>query len=871
MSSHIKSSVLRRSSRCIASALLAAGAMASLGSCENLVGEVEVLRSEPGDAGTNVDGASEPGDSSACLGGAARCQGPVLQHCALDGSGWKSLQRCASATLCVAGEGEVSRCLEPVCEPGVSCDAEILRQCAADLAAYEPLDTCESAAHCDASAGACEAAPCVTGEVSCNGSVLQRCNGTPTGYDALATCATAALCADLVQASCGGEPASCELREPRCPAPVCEVGELRCEGARLETCNAGRNGWEFVDECVTAGVCDITRQNPVAVTCVEPICDPGETVCSPAGAILACNLEQTEYASQISQCRSADFCTPAGCEADPCAPGALSCNGSALQLCQESGDGASLSRVTVGDCKTQELCQATLSQGAGTPPTCLPPACAAGEFRCAGRQMQACNAGRTDFVNRELCATDALCEAGAGLGACPTPCSGFACNGSILRGCNPELTGLVNVENCGTAAKCNSVLGKCDDPCVAGQRRCNGAALEECQNPLDGWQRLQTCETGPLCELSLNANRTTCESRRCDPGQRRCTGQTLEVCNAGLTGFVTERTCLAGQFCDAANQQCDVCVAGAVDCEGDLFSRCAANGQEESELQCGPGLCSSTGNNVGCVRCAPANAFRCDNQGSLFQCSADQQLDVQLDACRTPQLCRAQLGACLECDPPGSSRCSGAQVLTCSAQNGESVSATCATAALCRSEGGDAVCEDSACAAASLECTAGGEVLVCNEGQTGYRQQSPRVICQSPALCDPAAPGGCRPAACQPSERRCNGSSVEICNDDLTGFRLETSCNDGIFCNGAETCNPGTRSCRAGAPPCASDGLFCNGVESCSEASDSCGSSGNPCSAGQVCSPGLARCVQCVTDADCAPGESCAGNSCSGVVSDGGT
>lgn len=858
-------------SRQVASVLLVGATILGLGSCGELVGEVHVLRSEPSDGGLGPTEVGDPREQAECRGGAARCQGPVLQHCELDGSGWRSLERCASAALCVAAEGEVSRCMEPACEAGLSCDGSVLRQCAVDQTGYEALDTCLSAAHCDPSQGACQDAPCVAGELSCNGASLRRCNGTPTGHDQLATCVTAALCGDLLRAACGENLASCDLEQPACPPPACEVGELRCAGPRLESCNAGRNGWDFVDECVTAGVCELTRQNPVAVSCVEPLCGPGDTVCSAAGAILACSLDQTEYVTPVAQCRSADFCTPGGCEADPCTPGALSCNGSVLQLCQESPDGSSLSRVAVSDCQTQQLCQATLTQGAGTPPACLPPACAAGELRCAGRQMQACNAGRTDFVNRELCATDGLCQAGVGLGVCPTPCSGSTCNGSILRGCNADFTALIDLENCGTAAECNSVAGTCDDPCVAGQRRCNGAALEECESPLEGWQRLETCETGQLCELTLNANRTTCESPRCAPGQRRCTGQALEVCNVGLTGFLTERTCTAGQVCDAVNQQCDVCVAGSVDCEGDLFLRCSANGQLQSEQQCGAGLCSSAGNNVGCLSCPTANAFRCDNQGSLFQCSANQRLETQVDVCRTPQLCRAELGKCLGCDTPGSSRCNGAQVLTCSSENTESVSATCATAALCQTNGSTAACQDRACLPGALECTAGGEVLLCNAAQTGYRQQSPRVTCESPALCDVSAPGGCRPRTCQSGERRCNGDIVEVCNDDLTAFRVETDCNDRLFCNGAETCNPATRACQAGAAPCANDGSFCSGTEGCSEGTDSCTSTGSPCGAGQICSDALGQCVQCVGDPDCAPGQSCVANACVGGTLDGGT
>ncbi len=60
-----------------------------------------------------------------------------------------------------------------------------------------------------------------------------------------------------------------------------------------------------------------------------------------------------------------------------------------------------------------------------------------------------------------------------------------------------------------------------------------------------------------------------------------------------------------------------------------------------------------------------------------------------------------------------------------------------------------------------------------------------------------------------------------------SGCVTAADCDDGIFCNGAETCVD--KTCQPGTSPCPDDGIFCNGEETCSEENDSCGHAGNPC------------------------------------------
>ena len=94
----------------------------------------------------------------------------------------------------------------------------------------------------------------------------------------------------------------------------------------------------------------------------------------------------------------------------------------------------------------------------------------------------------------------------------------------------------------------------------------------------------------------------------------------------------------------------------------------------------------------------------------------------------------------------------------------------------------------------------------------------------------------------------------------------DADCDDGIYCNGAETCLD--KACRPGAPVvCPDDGLFCNGLESCDEAGDSCVSSGDPCIPPTVCYEDTDSCG-CGSDADCDDGlfcngsETCLGGAC---------
>jgi hypothetical protein len=87
----------------------------------------------------------------------------------------------------------------------------------------------------------------------------------------------------------------------------------------------------------------------------------------------------------------------------------------------------------------------------------------------------------------------------------------------------------------------------------------------------------------------------------------------------------------------------------------------------------------------------------------------------------------------------------------------------------------------------------------------------------------------------------------------------DADCDDGIYCNGVETCVTGV--CQNGTPRCTDDGVFCNGSEICNEDTDTCTSTGNPCGEGTICKEDTDTCdlLGC-GDGSCDEGEDC--NTC---------
>lgn len=103
-----------------------------------------------------------------------------------------------------------------------------------------------------------------------------------------------------------------------------------------------------------------------------------------------------------------------------------------------------------------------------------------------------------------------------------------------------------------------------------------------------------------------------------------------------------------------------------------------------------------------------------------------------------------------------------------------------------------------------------------------------------------------------------------MANFSLTSLTCsnDADCNDGLDCNGIETCIVETATCQEGEPVCPDDGLFCNGDEVCNELTVECSRTGNPCSAGIVCDEDNDQCLCGEPGAYCTDNSQCCSGRC---------
>ena len=153
----------------------------------------------------------------------------------------------------------------------------------------------------------------------------------------------------------------------------------------------------------------------------------------------------------------------------------------------------------------------------------------------------------------------------------------------------------------------------------------------------------------------------------------------------------------------------------------------------------------------------------------------------------------------------------------------------------------------------------------CDEANDVVLNTPNNSLCDNGLFCDGAET--CDPVNdCQPGSDPCVGQSCDEANDVCVACIVDADCSDGLFCNGAETCNAGT--CEAGTPPViddgvgctvdscdevndvvvnspddslCDDGLFCNGAETCDAVND-CQAGSDPCAAGETCNEGTDIC-----------------------------
>ncbi|NOX59971.1 MAG: hypothetical protein GXP29_14090, partial [Planctomycetes bacterium] len=182
----------------------------------------------------------------------------------------------------------------------------------------------------------------------------------------------------------------------------------------------------------------------------------------------------------------------------------------------------------------------------------------------------------------------------------------------------------------------------------------------------------------------------------------------------------------------------------------------------------------------------------------------------------------------------------------CNPADGECVDcfddAGCADADFCN---GDETCVDSACVAGTDPCADGescdDDTDECVASCSDDASCDDGLFCTGTETCDSNG-------LCASSGDPCDAGANETCNDDTDTCDLPAvDCNSNGDCEANEECL--NNVCVAIVVPdcnsngdCPDDGLFCNGTESCNTNSLSCESSGDPCLPEETCNEDTDAC-----------------------------
>lgn len=343
----------------------------------------------------------------------------------------------------------------------------------------------------------------------------------------------------------------------------------------------------------------------------------------------------------------------------------------------------------------------------------------------------------------------------------------------------------------------------------------------------------QDCDDGIGCTVdtcSSGACVHTSDNSLCDDDDY-CTG--AEVCDPAFGDLITGCTASSGNPCD-----------DGVDCTTDACNSVAESCTNvPSDVACDDGfLCNGSeecDENLGCLAGAPQDC----NDGAT--CTVDF-CSTQLDECvHTPSdnICSNSLfcDGVEKCDP-------------------DNLSADGTTGCI---DGTAINCDD------GINCT----VDDCDDGAGECTHDTDNDLCQDGLFCNGTetcnATQGClngTVVACSDG-RSCTSDSCSEVADACVSVPNDSACNDGLFCNGVETCNlagAGPTGCETSSvPDCSTDGIACT-IDACDETTNACThtASNDLCPDGEFCILPGGTCesgAPCTTDLECADADLCNG------------
>jgi len=419
------------------------------------------------------------------------------------------------------------------CESGSTrCAGHELQSCVSGNQ-WRVLATCASADLCNLTNLSCT--PCTPGSYQCSAAQPQLCDaGSHWTAATPAPCASASLC-DVPE---DGSAAKC--LPPGCPV----AGQLQCLDGHLQRCPLDQKSWQDVEICGSSALCDVERANQQVAagkpaTCVLPTCSAGQFNCD-TGSPQPCKADRTGWDPATTSCAGMT-CNPATGDCSACQVGSAACSGRNLERCD-------------GSAWRSTACSSVLSCNSAPVPSCDPPSCTPGEFRCNETSaLERCRSDGTKWEPIEQCINRVLCNPKAT--RCETPRCPIAgakrCQSNTQQACRADLTGWDDLSTCSASGSCDPELGCLDTACKAGTYRCNDVSLEACTN--GSWARLATCQTADLCDAAHHV----CTPASCAPGERQCQGNVLRRCNAALDGWDELETCNGATVCSPDTKRCE--------------------------------------------------------------------------------------------------------------------------------------------------------------------------------------------------------------------------------------------------------------------------------------------------------------------------
>jgi hypothetical protein len=549
-----------------------------------------------------------------------------------------------------------------------------------------------------------------------------------------------------------------------------------------------------------------------------------------------------------------------------------------------------------------------------------------------------------------LCSADSDCISGYCVDGvcCDTACGGGdpddcqvcdAAGGAVADGvCTPRSTSVLcrpAAGVCDVGDYCDGVNGDCPtDQLAPDTQVCRAAtdlcdAIEYCTGdsvdcPADEVlpestvcrDAVDLCDAAEYCDGAAKAcppDSVQPPDHECRPAAGLC--DIAELCDGSSTACPPDAFVPAAAECRAAAGECDlaeVCPGDGPDCPADEFLPVDAVCRDRTGPCDLPEHCP--GNAADCPRdamappsqvCRPATG-PCDREetcdGFNAECPADAIAPATTvcreaaDLCDQAEYCTGVDSAC----PPDALKPAGEE---CRAAAG-----LCDVAEICT--GADPSCPTDAFRPSGYECRPAAGVCDVPEFCTGDSAGCPADVladegvvcrpaindCDAPEVCageSPACPldlpepdgtacddgvfcngaDSCLAGSCEthagdpcPDESYCNGE--EVCDEEAREcFTVNVpSCfDDGLWCNGEDFCNDQIKACDHSLTPgtrCPDDRLFCNGAEVCDEDHDACIHTGDPCPDDGVYCNGEESCDEnndeCVTTGvPCAPGQVC--------------